>query len=425
MSSQLLYDSSPSLGTLSVGGTLFFWGRARELDWLQTVGMFMVFFGAQTGMNIYMKFALSAVVVNPDEGWKGLPASFFVTGAQQFFGFVIFWVILGLGRALKPILGGSLSCWTEYEPRKLDPKDILIVCLFSLAFIMNIALNNFSLSLITITLNLIIRSCLPLSTYIAQNAAAKMTRKEGTSLNLVEMSLMLAGVLFAALAVTAKMEGSSKATPASKNLLFGVIVCIVSLLAGSLNLVLAGVLGTNVKLNSLDTTVYNAIPACIILTPIVLYYEHPINWRGHKADTDMNILSEAWNKEPLVVYLALASGALALAYNTLQFGIVQDMSATHVAFAGNFNKACMVPLSFITGMESLPPGLLKIDLPAGPVMIIASMGSILAFALYNMVSKGKGGGHGAATPALKKDEPKDLEDNDDDDSDDDDDSEDD
>merc|ERR1712113_303509 len=99
-----------------------------------------------------------------------------------------------------------------------------------------------------------------------------------------------------------------------------------------------------------------------------------MGWKGHGKATDWEVLCEVWSARPDAVYLALASGALALAYNTLQFGIVQEMSATHVAFAGNFNKACMVPLSFMTGMEKLPPGDVKIELPAGPVMIIASMG---------------------------------------------------
>jgi len=28
----------------------------------------------------------------------------------------------------------------------------------------------------------------------------------------------------------------------------------------------------------------------------------------------------------------------------------------------------MIPLSFLTGMESLPPGRVQLDLPAGPVI---------------------------------------------------------
>jgi hypothetical protein len=341
-----------------------------------------------------MKFCLSSVVVNPDKDWKGLPASFLITGAQQLGGFCIFWFFLLLGRLI--------GC-TDYWPKILNGKEIKIVCLFSLSFIMNIALNNFSLSLITITLNLIIRSCQPLSTWFAQNMAGKITRKSGSSLNLVEMALMVAGVACAAVAVVAKMEGSSATSASSKSRLFGVLVCVVSLLAGSVNLVLAGVLGTSVKLNSLDTTVYNAIPACIILAPLVPTYVHPNNWPDHGPDTDWNILMEVWALRPFVVYLALFSGLLALAYNTLQFGIVQELSPAHVAFAGNFNTACMIPLSFLLGFESLPPGRVPhlFNLPAGPLMICASIGSIVAFACYNMISK-VGGRHGHGPPPAEE-----------------------
>jgi hypothetical protein len=240
--------------------------------------------------------------------------------------------------------------------------------------------------------------------------AGKITRKSGSSLNLVEMALMVAGVACAAVAVVAKMEGSKATSASSKNLLFGVLVCVVSLLAGSVNLVLAGVLGTSVKLNSLDTTVYNAIPACIILAPLVPTYVHPINWPDHGPDTDWNILMEVWALQPSVVYLALGSGLLALGYNTLQFGIVQELSPAHVAFAGNFNKACMIPLSFLCGLESLPPGRVPhlFNLPAGPLMICASIGNIVAFACYNMISKG-GGGHGHGPPPAEKEEMQALE----------------
>lgn len=209
-------------------------------------------------------------------------------------------------------------------------------------------------------------------------------------LNVTEMLLMVVGVACVGVAVVAKMEGSNQTSSASKNLLFGTIVCVISLFAGSINMVLAGVLGSQVKLNSLDTMVYNAIPACIILVPWVFWYSHPINWPNHPPDTDWSILCEVLNRRPVVLVLALASGVLALAYNTLQFGIVQELSATHVAFAGNFNKACMVPLSFLCGLETLPAGTVEslFNLPSGPLLLAASFGSILAFAAYNMVSKG-------------------------------------
>merc|ERR1712151_515665 len=85
-----------------------------------------------------------------------------------------------------------------------------------------------------------------------------------------------------------------------------------------------------IKLNSLDTTVYNAIPATILLLGPIFLYPHPVNWPDHGAMTDWSIFNIVLAKSPGTVGLAALSGALSLAYNTLQYGIVQLLSATHV-----------------------------------------------------------------------------------------------
>merc|ERR1712217_607319 len=92
----------------------------------------------------------------------------------------------------------------------------------------------------------------------------------------------------------------------------------------------------------------------------------------------------------------MGSGALSLAYNTLQYGIVQCLSATHVAFAGNFNKAVTIPLALLVGLEHLPPG------KWGWIMLFACFGSIGAFAVYNVVSGGAGGHGGKSEPSMKE-----------------------
>ncbi|CAK0906629.1 unnamed protein product [Prorocentrum cordatum] len=83
-----------------------------------------------------------------------------------------------------------------------------------------------------------------------------------------------------------------------------------------------------------------------------------------------------------------ASSALAsLVYNILAFSIVQYLSATHVAFAGNFNKAATVPLALLVGIDHLPQGVY------GPIMVVSAVVNILAFSAYNVVTGGAGG-HG-------------------------------
>jgi len=202
------------------------------------------------------------------------------------------------------------------------------------------------------------------------------------------------------------MHVSGKAGGESKNLLFGVIVCVISLFSGSINLALAGVLGTSIKLNSLDTTVYNAIPATILLLGPIFLYPHPVNWPDHGPMTDWSIFNIVLEKSPGTVGLAALSGALSLAYNTLQYGIVQMLTATHVAFAGNFNKAVTIPLALLVGLETLPPG------KWGMIMLFACFGSIGAFAVYNAVSGGAGGhgGGGHGTRELAKNDEEGSED---------------
>merc|ERR1712187_757587 len=167
-----------------------------------------------------------------------------------------------------------------------------------------------------------------------------------------------------------------------------------------------GVLGTSIKLNSLDTTVYNAIPATLLLLGPIFLNPHPVNWPNHGNMTDWSIFKIVLSKSPATVGLAALSGALSLAYNTLQYGIVQYLTATHVAFAGNFNKALTIPLALLVGLETLPPG------KWGWIMLFACFGSIGAFAVYNAVSGGAGGhgGHGARESPSESQKEKELED---------------
>eukprot|EP00929_Paragymnodinium_shiwhaense_P096460 TRINITY_DN5804_c0_g1_i1.p1 TRINITY_DN5804_c0_g1~~TRINITY_DN5804_c0_g1_i1.p1 ORF type:complete len:494 (-),score=99.86 TRINITY_DN5804_c0_g1_i1:439-1920(-) len=349
---------------------------------LSSLGKMAVYFGAQTGMNIYMKAVLSNSVVSEEHDLKGLPAAFAVVGIQQLTSFTIF--VVGL------LLCTVTGCY-DYSPKKLtSAKEILSVCLFSLSFTMNIALNCYSLSLIPLSVNLIIRSCLPLSTFISQQVAAKVTGGEIKDLRISELMCMLLGVTCAAVAVVAEQMGAKQdahaAAHAAKDthsdLIFGVIVCIVSLFSGAVNLALAGVMGSSLELNALDTTVYMSIPAAALLVGPLFLYHHDVKkpWElylGSKTATDWEIFEAVWSLSPTTVAFAFISGALALGYNVLQYGIVQSLSATHTAFAGNFNKAATIFLALISGLESLPEGVW------GVVMMICVIGNISAFTAYN------------------------------------------
>lgn len=370
---------------LALGSTGIIIGERSErcphiADW----GKFLVYFGAQTGMNLYMKDVLSNSVVETSQealargvvihkDLTGMPAGFAITAIQQIMAFGLFSCFL--------LVSQFTSC--KYTPKTLGSwTDVFAVLLFSLSFILNIALNNYSMTMIPLSVNLIIRSCLPLSTFLSQQLSAWVTGR-AVSCRSAEIVLMSLGVVCAAIAVVSEKHGAKEA-PGQHNLVYGVIVCIVSLLAGSMNLALAGVLGTMVELNPLDTTVYMAVPATVILLPFVFLWSHPTSsdeWEivmGSSTMTDWKVLSKVAELHPQTILLTLLSGVFALVYNILQYTIVQTLSATHTAFAGNFNKAATISMSLLLGMESLPEGYW------GALMILGVVGNIACFTGYSL-----------------------------------------
>ncbi|CAK0847904.1 unnamed protein product [Prorocentrum cordatum] len=418
-----------------VGGAILC--MLKKFPQLMTPGLLIIFFGAQTGMNMYMKAVFSsATVLNPapaeycaDAGdscaWMGFQASFFVTGIQQFGGFIIFWLLFLPAKAL----GFNKLGEKEIEIKKLTSKnEVIAVLCFAASFTMNIALNNMSMALIPLTLNLIIRSCLPLSTFLAQWLLTKYTTGEGKPCKAIEIGLMMLGAammcvcVWAKIAAEAEGESHKKAGAGeSAKTVIGVIYCVVSLFSGSVNLALAGILKTSVKLDGFNTVVYNSIPAAIILLPFVFLLQHPVkHWDGVGYTNDAWVVGQVWEHSKSTFIFGASSALASLVYNILQFSIVQYLSATHVAFAGNFNKAATVPLALLVGIDHLPQA------PYGFIMVVSAIINIISFAAYNVVSGGAGGhgGGGASKEAVKEKEPmKDAESSDDDDDDDEDSSE--
>jgi hypothetical protein len=401
-----------------VGGVIM--ASLKKCPQLTTPGLLLVFFGAQTGMNMYMKAVFSSATVldpAPDEycahvaagepcQWMGFQASFFVTGLQQACGFFIFWLFYLPLKAL----GFNKLGDKVIEIKKLSSRnEVVAVLCFAASFTMNIALNNMSMALIPLTLNLIIRSCLPLSTFVAQWLLAKYSTGEGKPCKIIEISLMLLGAAAMCVSVWAKVaaeaagESSAKAgSGESAKTVVGVVYCVVSLFSGSVNLALAGMLKTSVKLDAFNAVVYNSLPAAIILLPFVFILEHPVkHWAGVDGyKTDAWIVAQVWENSKSTFIFGASSAVASLVYNILQFSIVQYLSATHVAFAGNFNKAATVPLALLVGIDHLPQA------PYGLIMVSAAVVNIFAFAAYNVVTGGAGGhGGGGGSSKEKEKEP--------------------
>lgn len=339
---------------------------------LKTLGTFLVYFGTQTCMNLYMKVVLSdAVVKEGTPQLRGFPAAFAVTGIQQITAFLCFLLLMAFSRLTSH----------PYTPKRLNSRnEMLAICLFSFSFVANIALNNYSLSLMDISLNLVIRSCIPLSTLITQQLVTKVMGDTGKSPRLIEVGLMSLGVACAALAVVAKVAGRGHNSSSGQHVLLGSIICVCSLFSGSLTLVFASMIGTRLNLNPLDTTYYMSLPASIFLLIPVFFMPHTVGWPGLGLVTDWEIVKQVGVLKPALFGFALLSGLFALMYNILQWWIVQKLSATHTAFAGNFNKAATIVIALSFGMERLPSG------GFGMMMVAAVVGNIIAFTAFTLVT---------------------------------------
>merc|ERR1719436_1262281 len=98
--------------------------------------------------------------------------------------------------------------------------------------------------------------------------------------------------------------------------------------------------------------------------------------------TDWQVMQQVMNINPVLLGLAALSGVFAVVYNTLQYTMVKELSATHTAFAGNFNKAATIVLSLMLGLETLP------QRPWGSVTVFSIVGGISSFTAYSLVRAG-------------------------------------
>merc|ERR1712194_468860 len=298
-------------------------------------------------------------------------------GMQQIVSFVVFCIYFG----------AVYFTPYRYVPKPLKtPFEVFCVVVFGCVFALNIALNNFSLGYISIAVNLIIRSCLPLTTFLSQQGLALFNLYPFKPCKALEISLMVAGVICAGVFTLAQIMASSASGHSSEagNQILGVAMCIASLLCGSLNLALAGVLGET-KLNVIDTVAYMALPATLFLLPIACFVQKPVPglWpHVFQKDTmsDWEILVGVWDLNKSTMAWLFLSGVFSFIYNIIQFSIVHTLSPSATAFGGNFNKAALVFLTLIL------PFLQVHKLPGAPYIYwiwAAVLGNVAAFSAYS------------------------------------------
>jgi len=195
---------------------------------------------------------------------------------------------------------------------------------------------------------------------------------------------MVIGVACAAVFTLARIMGSASRGKGSSNMVLGVVVCVASLLCGSLNLALAGVLGET-KLNVFDTVAYMAIPATLFLLPIAMFVQKPVpgEWPkvfGVSHMSDWEILQGVWVLNKRTISWLVLSGVFSFVYNIIQFSIVHTLSPSATAFGGNFNKAALIFLTLLL------PFLRVHELPGPPYIQViwgAVVVNIAAFSYYS------------------------------------------
>ncbi|CAK0869591.1 unnamed protein product [Prorocentrum cordatum] len=356
----------PVLALVLGGGVFVILPRYR------TLAQLLLFFGAQSFMNLYMKAILSNHTVSQELNMRGFQAPLILTAIQQLVGFLF----LALA-----ILASQLTPWA-YRPQAIVSKDqIYAVMALAVCFTLNIALNNFSLSLLDMSVNVMVRSTSPLISLLLQLCFRKWFDDGSVDIRPAKVGAMLLGVICASLVViskSAEKKTAAEIEAGGGSDTLGLCLCICSLLFSSLELIVVVILGKGFKLNSIDSLLYMAIPIVVLLLLPSYLIKHPVSYPGQDMATDFSVLVQIAQLSPSTVVLVMLSGIWALGYNLLLYNIVGGLSPFFASFAANFNKVAAIALALLMGMESLPVGHWKY------LMCLGVVGNMVAFTAYSL-----------------------------------------
>jgi len=162
-------------------------------------------------------------------------------------------------------------------------------------------------------------------------------------------------------------------------------MCFLGDVAAATTLILAAAFNTTLQppLSPLDTVFYTALPCALVLLPASLYASHPVDWPDVGQLTDWEVYQTVHRFSPGTIFLVIFSGIVSAGYNFIQYTVVQTLSASHAAFAGNFNKAATISLSMFLGLEALPRGTWS------SVMVLGVSGNILAFSTWSYLQSAR------------------------------------
>jgi len=265
-----------------------------------------------------------------------------------------------------------ISCWS----------DAAMILLLATSFSFNIGLNNYSLSMLDLSVNLMVRSMAPLLTHSMELGLQRFHGALTRATIIEEMCLLLTGCACAV--IVASCKHSSLAHPEDGHrFYFGLFVCVSSLFAAAVELLLVHRIRAKMQFSPFDMVLYMALPVCAILLVPIVFAKHHVAWNGHEPTTDFRVLTEAASANSGVIILCMMSGVLAAVYNVIMYKVTCDLSPTFTTMASNFNKVASIAIAMIFNMESLPPGL------HGMIFPVAVMGNAASLAGFGILKQRK------------------------------------
>eukprot|EP00440_Ansanella_granifera_P064811 gb/GFBE01070272.1/.p1 GENE.gb/GFBE01070272.1/~~gb/GFBE01070272.1/.p1 ORF type:complete len:458 (+),score=96.03 gb/GFBE01070272.1/:1-1374(+) len=325
-------------------GTIAF-GLLMTLSGMRSAGLLMAFFGAQTAMNLYMKAVLSVVQINDE--LSGVQAPFAITALQQLVAFLL----LATALPCLKCLGVDVQC------RFAQGTQLKFVMCLAVAFACNIGLNNLSLSLLDASVHLMIRTAGPIAGILLEMSFAGLLNRlaganeEGPKINAQEVAFTVAATLCGLMVVLAKVEDIPD-QQASSQFIVGAVACLLSLLASSLEVMLARRIGTTLKFNCIEVLLNMALPACVLLLVPAAFFRHAVVWGG--SMTDLEVMREVWNSSRSAVGLGALSGVFAVSFNALLYTLSQTCDAHVISLQANVNKLVLLCMSVAFGLEVVP-----------------------------------------------------------------------
>ncbi|KAK9832050.1 hypothetical protein WJX81_002190 [Elliptochloris bilobata] len=268
---------------------------ARQQGAMITCVVIVAYLGLNAGLNMTNKWAL---------GIYGFRFPLLLTSCHMAFSFLI------------------LAPFMAYEPFRSKHRNtvrkqwrgLLMMGLFMAA---NISLNNLSLTLISLSLNQVIRSSLPVVTAVL---AVFIDNRYPSRSEFVSLTVLSAGVMLAV------WEGTVAGSPS------GIMLCIAATLCNGAMMVTAGKIMSE-KVDALRLTFYTAPSSCAVLAPF--FY-------GREAGTFLEYLPAHMQG---VAGILIVSSCLALAYNVVHATMIHRLSAVTTTVLGEAKIVALLVLS--------------------------------------------------------------------------------